>query len=321
MYAITPKLDKIKSVQSAPELDTYVPGHRTCAGCGPALCYRLVCKAAGKNAIFVGPTGCMYVANTSYSCGPWAIPWIHTQITSGGGCGAGIEAGYQALIRKGKFKGEFPGIVVMGGDGCASDIGIQSLSAALYRNHNFLFVCYDNESYANTGIQVSPTTPYGAWTSFTPAGPAVPEGRKLFPKDLTKMICHGHPALQFCATASIGYPVDLMNKVREGLNAEGPAFLYIHCPCPKGWSFPSERTIEMAKLAVDTGMFQIYTWDKETGEYHVDFTPRQQKPVSDYVKLQGRFSHLSAEHIAKLQAFADKRFEEVGIEATIPAAK
>jgi pyruvate ferredoxin oxidoreductase beta subunit/oxalate oxidoreductase subunit beta len=259
----------------------------------------------------------MYVANTSYSCGPFAVPWIHCQITNGGGVASGVEAAYKALIRKHKTDAEFPNIIVMAGDGGSSDIGLQALSGALYRGHNILFVSYDNESYANTGIQTSPTTPYGAWTTFTPAGPVIPEGKKLFPKDLPKMLAHSHPELKYLATTSVAYQVDLMNKVRKGLNADGPAFLYIHAPCPKGWSFPSEKTIELGKLAVETGMFQLY--ELEAGEYKLTYKPSKLKPVAEYIKHQGRFSHLQPEHIEKLQQFANGRLKEVGVEARAPA--
>jgi pyruvate/2-oxoacid:ferredoxin oxidoreductase beta subunit len=305
-------LEQIKSIKEAPEKEYYVPGHRTCAGCGPALQYRLVAKAAGKNTIFIGPTGCMYVANTSYGCGPWAVPWIHAQITNGGGVASGISAAFKAMIRKHETDAVYPNIIVMAGDGGTSDIGLQALSAAFYRGHNIVFICYDNESYANTGIQASPTTPYGAWTTFTPAGPVVPEGRKLMPKDITKLMAHGHPELKYLATASIAYPLDLMNKVRKACNAEGPAFLHIHAPCPKGWSFPAEKTVKLAKLAVDTGMFQLY--ELVDGEYKVTHKPAKFKPVSEYLKLQGRFSHLQPEHIEKLQQFANQRMKEVGID-------
>ncbi len=309
-------LEDIKTLRKAPREEYYVPGHRTCAGCGPALQYRLVAKAAGANTIFIGPTGCMYVANTSYGCGPWAVPWIHAQITNGGAVGSGIEAAYKALIRKHKTDAEFPNVIVMAGDGGSSDIGIQALSGAFYRGHNLLFICYDNESYANTGIQTSPTTPYGAWTTFTPAGPVSPEGKKLFPKDLPKIMSHGHPELKYLATASIAFPVDLMNKVRRGLNAQGPSFLYIHAPCPKGWSFPSEKTVSIAKLAVDTGMFQLYEMTEDR-RFKVTYRPKELKPVEEYLKLQGRFKHLRPEHIEKLQNFAQRRMQEVGIEITL----
>ncbi len=307
--------EKITSVKNAPDKEYYMPGHRTCAGCGPALSYRLVAKAAGPNTIFIGPTGCMYVANTSYSCGPWAVPWIHAQITNGGAVASGIETAYKTMIRKGKYKGEQPNVVVMAGDGGSVDIGLQALSAMLYRGHKVLFICYDNESYANTGIQTSPTTPYGAWTTFTPAGPVIPEGKKLFPKDNPKLVAHGHPALKYVATASIGYPVDLMNKVRKGLSMEGPAYLQIHATCPKGWQFPADQTIKMAKLAVQTGMYQLYEY--ENGEYKLSLNIKERKPVYEYMKLQGRFSHLKPEHFEKTQAFIDGRCAEVGISVPV----
>ena len=179
----------------------------------------------------------MYVANTSYACGPWKVPWTHTQITNGGAVASGVEVAFKQLIKKGKIKDEFPNIIVMAGDGGSIDIGIQAASALFYRGHDVLFIMYDNESYANTGIQVSPMTPYGGNTTFTPPGPVIPEGKKLFPKDPMAIFAGGgHPAVKYAATASVGYPVDLMNKVRKGLAFEGPAFLHLHSPCPKGWT-------------------------------------------------------------------------------------
>lgn len=309
----------IKNLADAPDLECYVPGHRTCAGCGPALTYRLVAKAAGKNTIFLGPTGCMYVANTSYGCGPWAVPWIHAQITNGGAVAAGIEAAYKARIRKGKTDAKFPNIIVMAGDGGAVDIGLQAISAAFYRGHDILVVCYDNESYANTGIQLSPMTPYGAWTSFSPAGPVIPEGKKLFPKDGPALYAYGHPLLKYVATASIAYPVDLMNKVRKGLNKDGPAYVHIHAICPKGWVFPANKIIEIGKLAIQTGMYQLYEIDN--GVKTITHSPKKLKPVGEYMKLQGRFAHLQPEHIAKMQEFVNAKVKAIGIEATLPAAE
>ena len=155
----TQTLPLLKKLPQMPKEEHYVPGHRTCAGCGPALQYKLVAKAAGPNTIFIGPTGCMYVANASYLCTPYTVPWIHAQITNGGAVAAGIEAAYQVRIRKGKWEGELPNIIVMAGDGGTVDIGLQAMSALMYRGHDVLFICYDNEAYANTGIQTSPTSP------------------------------------------------------------------------------------------------------------------------------------------------------------------
>jgi pyruvate ferredoxin oxidoreductase beta subunit/oxalate oxidoreductase subunit beta len=310
------RLELVKNLREVPREEYYVPGHRTCAGCGPALTYRLVAKAAGANTILVGPTGCMYVANTSYGCGPWRVPWIHAQITNGGGVGAGIEAAYKAMLRKGKRSGEFPNIIVMAGDGGAADIGLQALSGAMYRGHRILFICYDNESYANTGIQASPTTPWGAWTTFTPAGPVVPEGKTTWPKDLAKIMAAGHPAVRYLATATLGYPLDLLNKVRKALNTEGPAFLHIHAPCPKGWQFPAHLTVDIGKLAVDTGMWQLY--EVVDRRFQVTHQPAKRKPVEEYLKRQRRFSHLTPEHIQTIQAWVDARAQEVSLPAVSP---
>jgi pyruvate ferredoxin oxidoreductase beta subunit/oxalate oxidoreductase subunit beta len=312
----TQELPMIKKIRNIPKDEMYVPGHRTCAGCGPALQYRLVAKSAGPNSIFLGPTGCMYVANASYLCTPYRVPWIHTQITNGGAVASGIEAAYQVLIRKGKWQGELPNIIVMAGDGGSVDIGLQAMSALMYRGHDVLFVCYDNESYANTGIQTSPTTPYGGNTTFTPPGALIPEGKKLFPKDPPQLVIGGHPAVKYVATASVAYPVDLMNKVRKGLNQRGPAFLHIHAPCPKGWKFAESKTVELAKLAIQCGMWNLYEW--ENGEYKYQHTPKEFKPVREYMKLQGRFAHLNEAHIAKMQAFVDAKLKAPGKPVEIP---
>jgi pyruvate ferredoxin oxidoreductase beta subunit/oxalate oxidoreductase subunit beta len=313
----TQNLPPIKLIRNVPKEEYYVPGHRTCAGCGPALQYKLVAKAAGPNTIFIGPTGCMYVANASYLCTPYRVPWMHSQITNGGAVASGIEAAYKVLLRKGKREGEMPNIIVMAGDGGTVDIGLQAMSAMMYRGHDALFICYDNEAYANTGIQTSPTTPYGSNTTFTPPGKDIPEGKKLFPKDPPQLVIGGHPAVKYVATASVAYPVDLINKVRKALNVVGPTFLHIHAPCPKGWKFDEAKTVEIARLAIDTGMWNMYEW--ENGEYRYQFKPKKYKPVREYLKLQGRFAHLSEAHIANLQAFVDARLKAPGIPVEVPA--
>jgi pyruvate/2-oxoacid:ferredoxin oxidoreductase beta subunit len=312
------KLEPAKSFKAVPKDEMYVPGHRTCAGCGPALNYRLVAKAAGPNTILLGPTGCMYVANASYLCTPYAVSWTHCQITNGGAVASGIEAAFKVMARKGKHTGVFPSIIVMAGDGGSVDIGLQAMSAMLYRNHKALFVCYDNESYANTGVQTSPCTPYGANTTFTPPGKAIPEGKVLFPKYVPEMVIGGHPALKYVATTTVAHPLDLTNKVRKALSFEGPTFLDMLCPCPKGWKFDEKLTREMAKLAVETGMWSLFEW--EDGVYKYTNVPKTYKPISEYMKNQGRFSHLKAEHIAKMQAFVDGRIAKVKSNMAIPVA-
>jgi pyruvate ferredoxin oxidoreductase beta subunit/oxalate oxidoreductase subunit beta len=315
-------LEPIKTMRSAPAEEMYLPGHRTCAGCGPALNYRLTAKAAGKDTIFIGPTGCMYVANSSYLCTPYAVSWIHAQITNGGAVASGIEAAYKVLARKKKYNGPFPNVIVMAGDGGSVDIGLQAMSALMYRGHDVLFICYDNEAYANTGIQTSPTTPYGANTTFTPPGKAIPEGKVLFPKDPPQLVIGGHPAVKYVATTCVSYPVDLMNKVRKALNVDGPTFLHMLAPCPKGWKFDEKLTREMGRLAVETGMWTLFEW--ENGVYKYSHIPKEYKPVIEYMKFQGRFSHLRPEHIAKMQAFVDEKIQRVkaiSVEAPIPTPK
>ncbi len=312
----TQDLERVKSIRRVPQEEYYVPGHRTCQGCGPALCYKLVSKATGPDSIFLGPTGCMYVANTSYLCSPFSYPWIHCQITNAGAMASGIEAAYQVLIRKGKYKGKLPNIVVMAGDGGSIDIGLQAMSGMMYRGHDALFIMYDNESYANTGIQTSPMSPYGANTTFTPPGKAIPEGKVLFPKDAPQLVIGGHPAVKYVATASLAYPVDLINKVRKALNQVGPTFMHIHCPCPKGWLFDESKTIEVAKMAIETGMWTNYEW--EDGEYTYQHIPKEYKPVKEYMKTQQRFAHLTDEHIAKMQAFIDAKIKAPGKPVPLP---
>ena len=317
------QLDPVKSFKRVPGPEMYVPGHRTCAGCGPALNYRLVAKAAGKDTIFIGPTGCMYVANASYLCTPYAVSWIHAQITNGGAVASGIEAAFKIAMRKGRHAGPFPNIIVMAGDGGSVDIGLQAMSGMLYRNHKVLFICYDNESYANTGIQTSPMTPYGANTTFTPPGKEIPEGKTLFPKNAPQLVIGGHPAVKYVATTTIAHPLDLMNKVRKALSQPGPTFLHMLAPCPKGWKFDEKLTREMARLAVETGMWSMYEW--ENGTYKYTNVPKKYKPVNEYMQHQGRFAHLKPEHIAKMQAFVDEKIKQVKeaipVAAPVPGAK
>ena len=261
-----------------------------------------------------------HTKNTQLPCNVFG-PGI--QITNGGAVASGVEAAFKVMARKGKYDGPFPNVIVMAGDGGSTDIGLQAMSALMYRGHKVLFICYDNESYANTGIQVSPTTPYGAQTTFTPPGKMIPEAKKLFPKDPPQLVIGGHPAVKYVSTTSIAYPLDLMNKVRKSLSQPGPTFMHMHTPCPKGWGFDEKLTMEMGKLAVQTGMWTLYEW--EDGEYKYSHLPKEYKPVSDYMKPQGRFAHLKEEHIAKMQAFIDQKIAHVKatakpVEAAPPAA-
>jgi pyruvate ferredoxin oxidoreductase beta subunit/oxalate oxidoreductase subunit beta len=295
-----------------PEEDPFQGGHRTCAGCGPAIEYRWVLKAAGQNTIMAGPTGCMYVANATYMSTPYTVPWAHTQIASGGSFPSGVAAAYEAMIRKGKYDGPYPNVISMAGDGSAADIGLGSISGALYRNHDALFICYDNECYANTGIQVSPTSPYGTSTTFTPPGAVIPEGKKLHAKNLAKMMSEGHPHC-YVATSSVGYPVDVANKTRKALNHRGAAFMHCYTPCQKGWVYQTPMTVELGRRVVEAGLFPIWEYDPATREYEY-FKPPVQRPVHDYLAMQGRFGHMHPEHVATMQIAANRNWQDMGMD-------
>jgi pyruvate/2-oxoacid:ferredoxin oxidoreductase beta subunit len=296
-------MSKIRAEPMAgvPEDEFYASGHRTCQGCGPALACRLVAKAAGGRTIFLGSTGCMYVANTSYYSTPWIAPWMHTQLGAIGSAAVGTAAGLRALMRKGKIPEEKINVVGLGGDGGAMDIGLSSLSGAMTHDQDHLIVLYDNESYANTGVQASSLTPWGANTTFTPPG-AIEKYRVGNPrqkKNAAQLIAAGHPEVKYVATASIAYPQDLISKVRKALAKGGPTFIHLITPCPKGWGFPADKTIDIGKLAVETGMWKLY--EIVDGKRKETYEPSDLKPVKDYIRAQDRFSHLTDEDIEKIQ--------------------
>jgi pyruvate/2-oxoacid:ferredoxin oxidoreductase beta subunit len=204
-------------------------------------------------------------------------------------------------MRKGKIPKEKINVVGLGGDGGAMDIGLSSLSGAMTHDQDHLIVLYDNESYANTGIQASSLTPWGANTTFTPPG-AIEKYRVGNPrqkKNAAQLIAAGHPEVKYVATASIAYPQDLISKVRTALAKGGPTFIHLLAPCPKGWGFPADKTIDIGKLAVETGMWRLY--EIVDGKRKESYEPSDLKPVKDYIRMQDRFSHLTDEDIEKIQ--------------------
>ena len=300
----------IKTSTEVPPEDYYVSGHRTCAGCGAALGYRLVLKAAGPNTVALGPTGCMYVANAhQFLTSPYALPWYHTQLGAGGAAGIGTAAAFRALMFKGKRKSEAINVVVYGGDGGFSDIGFSGLSMALsYDYAHLLYVLYDNEAYANTGIQASSTTPFGSSTTFTPYGKVKPIGNERLKKNVA-LIAAAHPGINYVATASISYPLDLMNKVRKALASGRPSLIHLLVPCPKGWAYPPEETIDIGRLAINTGMWVL--WEYETGKFGLTMKPTPRKNIKEYILKQGRFNHLREreEAVEYMQSLVDCEWE------------
>jgi len=273
----------------------FAPGHRACMGCGEALAVRLVCKALGRNVIIANATGCMEIVSTPLPTTSWEVPWIHTLFENTAAVASGIEAGIKVLSRKGKYTRKTK-VVAMAGDGGTADIGFQALSGALERGHNFIYVCFDNEAYMNTGIQRSSATPFGASTTTSPAG-KVSIGQTTWKKNMPA-IAAAHD-IPYVATACHSYPFDLMTKITKAMAVEGPSYIHVLSVCPTGWRLAPELTIRAGRLAVQTGIFPLYEIEK--GEYTLNFDFPQLRPIEDYFKLQGRFRHLSKETIAQIQ--------------------
>jgi pyruvate ferredoxin oxidoreductase beta subunit len=259
----------------------------------------MVMKAVGRDAIVANATGCMEIVTSPYPQSAWECPWIHVAFENTGAVASGIEAGLKALHRKGRVQGEMPSVIAFGGDGATADIGLQSLSGALERGHNFVYVCLDNEAYMNTGIQRSSSTPWGASTTTSPAG-SKSKGQRTFKKNMPA-IAAAHD-IPYVATASPAFHLDLMNKVRKAVSVEGPAYLHIYSPCPTGWRCKPEQSIEVAKLAVTSKVFPLY--EVIGGEWHLKKTAKP-KPVEEYLKTQRRFRHLTPDDIAIIQEHVD----------------
>jgi pyruvate ferredoxin oxidoreductase beta subunit len=297
--------------------DLFLSGHRACAGCGPAAVLRLIMKATRGPTIVTQATGCMEVVSSIYPYTSWATPWLHTAFENAAANASGIDAAIKALKKKGKIKQEHIDIIAFAGDGGTYDIGLQALSGAVERGHDFLFVLYDNEGYMNTGIQRSGGTPTGAATTTTPAGSVIP-GKLERKKPITEiMLAHDMP---YVATASPYYWKDMLTKVRKGLEVEGPAFLHVFAPCPRGWRSDSAKSIEYTKLAVESCVFPI--WEAVDGKRTLSvpskviaLAPQKKKPITAYLEGQGRFKHLfnpkNRHIIDDLQRYTDERWSKL----------
>jgi pyruvate ferredoxin oxidoreductase beta subunit len=298
----------IRAVRDVPSVDLYTSGHRTCAGCGAALGYRLLLKAAGPKTVVLGPTGCMYVANGhQFLSSPYSVPWYHTQLGAGGAAGVGTAAAFRSLMMKGKRKKEDVNVVVYGGDGGTGDMGFSGLSMAMgYDYKRFLYVLYDNESYANTGIQASSTTPWGASTTFTPVGKIKRIGNLRMKKNVALIIA-AHPGVRYVATATLYPPLDFINKTKKALEAEGPAFIHLLVPCPKGWFTDPKYTLDLSRSALETGLW--VSWEYENGEFSLTYRPEQRKHVKEYLRMQKRFEHLTDDKIEEIERMTAKEWD------------
>jgi pyruvate ferredoxin oxidoreductase beta subunit len=281
-------------------------GHRACQGCAEALAVRLVGKALGRDTIVASATGCMEVTSTPLPFTNWNVPWIHVAFENAAAVATGAEAGVKALMRKGRVPKKRITFLAMAGDGGTSDIGIQALSGALERGHDFIYVCYDNEAYMNTGIQRSSSTPFGASTTTSPAGKVIP-GQVTWKKNMAEIAAaHGIP---YVATACPSYPLDLIGKVKKAARIKGPAYIHILSVCPTGWRLPPELAIQAGRLAVETGVFPLY--EVEDGRYRITVDVGKLRPVNDYLGIQGRFRHLDETMIAKIQKRVAQEYEKL----------
>ena len=220
---------------------------------------KMMVKAAGPRTIVLGSTGCMYVANTTYYTTPWVVPWMHTQLGSSGSAALGAAAALKALMRKGKMKDEPINVIAFCGDGGGADMGLSAISATLtHPDYNCLILMYDNESYANTDIQLSGSTPWGAHTTFSPPGTKKRIMHHRWKKNMAGMMAAGHPDCRYVATVDMSFPVLAMNAVRKALTIGGPTFIHSLDPCPKGWDYDPFQSHELGELAVTTGIWPLY---------------------------------------------------------------
>ncbi len=284
-------------LKEMPDEELFTRGHTACAGCGAAVAARNLIKILGKDTVAVTPACCMLIFSATYPLSAWKIPYHHVAFENTAACATGMK---RALKARGKDSTTVMGIA---GDGGTADIGFQALSGAAERNEDILYVMYDNEAYMNTGIQRSGSTPFGAWTTTTPVG-KVKAGKSNFKKDMPQiMMAHNVP---YVATASIGHIQDFINKFEKAKAIKGFRYIQVFTPCPTGWRHDTSKTIEICKLAVDTGMWTLY--ESENGKVTINRKPKM-TPVQEYLKLQGRFRHMTEADIKKLQDWVNKKWQ------------
>ena len=287
-------------------------GHRLCPGCGEPIVVRQVLMATDKPVIATNATGCLEVSTTIFPFTAWEIPWLHIAFENAAAAISGIEAMYQSLKKQGKIPEDADyKFVAFGGDGGTYDIGLQSLSGATERRHDFLYVCLNNEAYMNTGVQRSSATMMGAHTTTSPAGSVIP-GKTKHRKDLTEiMVAHEMP---YVAQSIPGRWRDLVNKAEKAFETEGPTFINVLTPCPLGWGHDSSATVDIAMLAADTCIWPLY--EVEHGEYKINYKPKEKKPIEEFLEPQARFKHLfksdkGAQVRKAIQEWVDYKWEHL----------
>ena len=271
------------AIKNLPVEECMIPGSAACPGCPATMALRIVFKALGKNTIMVVPACCTAVIESLYPNTSFDVPVMNIAFEAAAAGASGVEA---ALRQQGK--GDTT-VVAWAGDGGTYDIGIQALSGALERQTNFIYICYNNQIYSNTGVQRSGATPYGAWTTTTVGG------KTEFRKEMGEIIQAHH--IPYAAQACVSYPEDLYNKLKKAKSIKGPKYLEIMAPCPPGWRFGMEKTVDMGIMAVETGAWALYECENDVvtfnGKSKLILEEKiQRKPIEEWIKQQGRFGHL-----------------------------
>jgi pyruvate/2-oxoacid:ferredoxin oxidoreductase beta subunit len=272
-------------------------GHLACAGCGAAVSMRLTLKALGEKTVMVFPASCWSIIPGSWPYSSFRIPVVHAGFATGGATASGVRAALD-------IRGDHEAVVaVWAGDGGTFDIGLQALSGAAERNEDFIYICNDNEGYMNTGTQRSSATPFLAWTTTTP----VTKPKENPKKDIMAIMADHR--IPYAATATIAYPEDLLRKMEKAKRIRGTRFIHLLSPCSPGWRIPSELTIKISRLAVRSKVFPLY--EIENGRSYTIQEESRTIPVKEYLKLQGRFSHLTDQEIERIQEMVDEEWERL----------
>lgn len=292
-------MKKERTMKLSLPIEEYMnPGHLACQGCGATLAMRYVLKALGQRTVLCIPACCWSVIDGPFPYSSLDVPIFHCAFETAAASASGVKAGLEMVGDKETT------VVAWAGDGGTFDIGLQALSGAAERNDDIIYVCYDNEAYMNTGIQRSSATPYGAWTTTTPVKHFKDQPKKDI---IAIMAAHRIP---YVASASVAYPEDLYRKMKKAKEIKGTRFFHIFAPCPTGWKSRPEDTIKLARLAVQTCYFPLI--EIEWGEkYTINIKPREKKPVADYLRLQGRFSHLTEKEIKLIQEDVDRNWNRL----------
>ena len=288
--------------------ELFTMGHTGCSGCAQSMSVKLIMEILGKNTIATNATGCLEVFSTRWPESSWKIPWIHSLFENSAAVASGVEAALKAMGKK-----EGITVLAQGGDGGTADIGLQALSGMFERNHDVLYVCYDNGAYMNTGYQRSGLTPFDAYTTTSPSGKESFGNQR--PKKYMPEIAMAH-RIPYTAVASAGYPMDLQKKVKKAKSIKGAKYLQVDVPCVPGWKYEPKYSVKLAQLAVQTGLYPLFE-----AEYEKIISVKKiskKVPVEEYLKLQGRFKHLFKDDIGraeieKIQKIADENIERFGL--------